>query len=193
YKKKRQTLRAKRSPRLLLHLHLQWSLFPQNRLRLRHQRDSTLSPPSSTINHLLLFLLDKPETDFTAVTSGFNYKKLQQFQDNFSWKRNNCFLVKQFGKGNAKVLFSKESNNLCKLNSYKHSGLAYKKTMTIQVADKEQGVVLGTTKTKTKKQNNLKLYVNKSIGYKDFSWTVEFLACNTSIVMFFSQNDIKKK
>ncbi|CAN6975558.1 unnamed protein product, partial [Brassica rapa subsp. trilocularis] len=57
------------------------------------------------------------------------------------------------------------SNNLCKLNSYKHSGLAYKKTMTIQVADKEQGVVLGTTKTKTKKQNNLKLY-------KDFSWTV---------------------
>ena len=73
------------------------------------------------------------------------------------------------------------------------SGSAYKKTMTIQVADKEQGVVLGTTKTKTKKQNNLKLYVNKSIGYKDFSWTVEFLACNTSIVMFFSQNDIKKK
>ncbi|KAG2304018.1 hypothetical protein Bca52824_032669, partial [Brassica carinata] len=50
----------------------------------------------------------------------------------------------------------KESNNLCKLNSYKHSGLAYKKTMTIQVADKEQGVVLGTTKTK--KQNKLKLY-----------------------------------
>ncbi|KAG2304044.1 hypothetical protein Bca52824_032695 [Brassica carinata] len=53
-----------------------------------------------------------------------------------------------------------KSNNLCKLNSYKHSGLAYKKTMTIQVADKEQGVVLGTTKTK--KQNKLKLYVNKS-------------------------------
>ncbi|KAG2311337.1 hypothetical protein Bca52824_022894 [Brassica carinata] len=35
-------------------------------------------------------------------------------------------------------------------------GLAYKTTMTIQVADKEQGVVLGTTKTK--KQNKLKLY-----------------------------------
>ena len=37
-------------------------------------------------------------------------------------KRNNCFLVKQFGRGNAKVQFSKESNNLCNLNSYKHSG-----------------------------------------------------------------------
>ncbi|KAG5385267.1 hypothetical protein IGI04_036737, partial [Brassica rapa subsp. trilocularis] len=190
-KKKRQTLRAKRSPRLLLHLHLQWSLFPQNRLRLRHQRDSTLSPPSSTINHLRLFLLDKPETDFTAVTSGFNYKKLQQFQDNFSWKRNNCFLVKQFGKGNAKVLFSKESNNLCKLNSYKHSGLAYKKTMTIQVADKEQGVVLGTTKTKTKKQNNLKLYVNKTCQiqepirtYKDFDVRLSAEECHYAIYDF---------
>ncbi|KAL0729769.1 hypothetical protein Bca4012_025862 [Brassica carinata] len=54
------------------------------------------------------------------------------------------------------------------------TSLAYKTTMTIQVADKEQGVVLGTTKTK--KQNKLKLYVKKFIGYKDFSWTVQFLA-----------------
>ena len=37
-------------------------------------------------------------------------------------KTNNCFLVKQFGRGNAKVQFSKEKNNLCNLNSYKHSG-----------------------------------------------------------------------
>jgi len=37
-------------------------------------------------------------------------------------KRNNCFLVKQFGRGNAKVQFSKESNNLVNINSYKHSG-----------------------------------------------------------------------
>ncbi|CAN6978258.1 unnamed protein product, partial [Brassica oleracea var. botrytis] len=50
------------------------------------------------------------------------------------------------------------------------SGLAYQKTVTIQVADKEKDVELGTTKTK--KQNKLKLYVNKFIGYKDFSWTV---------------------
>ncbi|CAF2109952.1 unnamed protein product [Brassica oleracea] len=55
------------------------------------------------------------------------------------------------------------SNNLCKLNSYRHSGLAYQKTVTIQVADKEKGVVLGTTKKKKQ---------NKFIGYKDFSWTV---------------------
>uniref|UniRef100_M4CBG8 Ribosomal eL28/Mak16 domain-containing protein n=1 Tax=Brassica campestris TaxID=3711 RepID=M4CBG8_BRACM len=40
-------------------------------------------------------------------------------------KRNNCFLVKQFGRGNAKVQFSKESNNLCNLNSYKHSNDIY--------------------------------------------------------------------
>ncbi|CAN6814733.1 unnamed protein product, partial [Brassica oleracea] len=34
---------AKCSPCRLLHLHLCWSLFPHNRLRLRHQRDSTVS------------------------------------------------------------------------------------------------------------------------------------------------------
>ncbi|MBO1362166.1 60S ribosomal protein L28, partial [Acetobacter sacchari] len=43
-------------------------------------------------------------------------------------KRNNAFLVKQFGNGNAKVQFSKEPNNLYNVNSYKHSGLANKKT-----------------------------------------------------------------
>lgn len=37
-------------------------------------------------------------------------------------KKNNCFLVKQFGRGNAGVQFSKESNNLYNLNSFKHSG-----------------------------------------------------------------------
>ncbi|KAL9288543.1 60S ribosomal protein L28-1 [Arabidopsis thaliana] len=82
-------------------------------------------------------------------------------------KRNNCFLVKQFGRGNAKVQFSKESNNLVNINSYKHSGLANKKTVTIQAAGKDQGVVLGTTKTK--RQNKPKLSVNKSILKKEFS------------------------
>ncbi|CAN6853244.1 unnamed protein product, partial [Brassica oleracea var. botrytis] len=50
-KKKKQALylcrvsppTAKRSPRRLLHLHLCWSLFPHNRLRLCHQRDLTVS------------------------------------------------------------------------------------------------------------------------------------------------------
>ncbi|CAA7038458.1 unnamed protein product [Microthlaspi erraticum] len=46
-------------------------------------------------------------------------------------------------------------------------GLANKKTVTIQPADKEQGVVLRTTKTK--KQNKLKLFVNKFVVKKEFS------------------------
>lgn len=37
-------------------------------------------------------------------------------------KKNNSFLVKEFGRGNSKVQFSKESNNLYNLNSFKHSG-----------------------------------------------------------------------
>lgn len=46
-------------------------------------------------------------------------------------------------------------------------GLANKKTVTIQPADKEQAVVLATTKTK--KQNQPKLSVNKSVLKKEFS------------------------
>lgn len=46
------------------------------------------------------------------------------------------------------------------------SGLANKKTVTIQAADKEQAVVLATTKTK--KQNKPKVSVNKSILKKEF-------------------------
>ena len=38
-------------------------------------------------------------------------------------KKNNSFLVKEFGNGTASVQFSKEPNNLYNLNSYKHSGL----------------------------------------------------------------------
>ena len=37
-------------------------------------------------------------------------------------KKNNSFLVKEFGNGNQSVQFSKEPNNLYNLNSYKHSG-----------------------------------------------------------------------
>ncbi|XP_024008781.1 COBRA-like protein 2 isoform X2 [Eutrema salsugineum] len=36
-------------------------------------------------------------------------------------KTYNCFLVKPFGRGNAKVQFSKECNNFRNLNSYNHS------------------------------------------------------------------------
>ncbi|CAM8954294.1 unnamed protein product [Rhodiola kirilowii] len=85
-------------------------------------------------------------------------------------KRNNSFLVKQFGNGNASVRFSKESNNLYNLNSYKHSGLANKKTVTIQPG-KENAVVISTTKTK--KQNKPALLPNKSVLKKEFSRMVK--------------------
>ncbi|KAL0463833.1 UNVERIFIED_CONTAM: 60S ribosomal protein L28-1 [Sesamum latifolium] len=44
-------------------------------------------------------------------------------------KKNNSFLVKEFGNGTASVKFSKETNNLYNLHSFKHSGLANKKTV----------------------------------------------------------------
>ncbi|KAJ6704406.1 60S RIBOSOMAL PROTEIN L28 [Salix viminalis] len=81
-------------------------------------------------------------------------------------KKNNCFLVKQFGRGTASLRFSKESNNLYNLNSYKHSGLANKKTVTIQAADKDQAVVLATSKTK--KQNKPASLYHKSVMKKEF-------------------------
>ncbi|CAN6979933.1 unnamed protein product [Brassica rapa subsp. trilocularis] len=103
-------------------------------------------------------------------------------------KTNNCFLVKQFGRGNAKVQFSKETNNLCNLNSYKHSGLANKKTVTIQAADKEQGVVLATTKTK--KQNKPKVSVNKSVLKKEFPRMSKAVA--NQVVDNYYRPDLKK-
>ncbi|KAJ4708586.1 putative 60S ribosomal protein L28 [Melia azedarach] len=81
-------------------------------------------------------------------------------------KKNNCFLVKQFGRGNAGVQFSKESNNLYNLNSFKHSGLANKKTVTIQPGGKDLSVVLATTKTK--KQNKPASLLHKSAMRKEF-------------------------
>ncbi|KAE8684310.1 60S ribosomal protein L28-1 [Hibiscus syriacus] len=81
-------------------------------------------------------------------------------------KKNNCFLVKQFGRGTAGVRFSKEPNNLYNLNSYKHSGLANKKTVTIQPGDKDQSVLLATTKTK--KQNKPSTLLHNSVMKKEF-------------------------
>ena len=81
-------------------------------------------------------------------------------------KKNNCFLVKEFGRGNASVQFSKESNNLYNLNSYKHSGLANKKTVTIQAGGKDQSVLFATSKTK--KQNKPASLLNKSVTRKEF-------------------------
>ncbi|KAL6495925.1 60S ribosomal protein L28A [Orobanche gracilis] len=80
-------------------------------------------------------------------------------------KKNNSFLVKEFGNGTSSVRFSKEPNNLLNLHSYKHSGLANKKTVTIQPG-KDQSVLLATTKTK--KQNKPASLLNKSVLKKEF-------------------------
>ncbi|XP_050234424.1 60S ribosomal protein L28-2-like [Mercurialis annua] len=81
-------------------------------------------------------------------------------------KKNNSFLVKQFGRGTASLQFSKEPNNLYNLNSYKHSGLANKKTVAIQ-SGKDQSVTLATTKTR--KQNKPSALLHKSVMKKEFS------------------------
>ncbi|KAA8540311.1 hypothetical protein F0562_024126 [Nyssa sinensis] len=81
-------------------------------------------------------------------------------------KKNNSFLVKEFGNGTASVRFSKESNNLYNLNSYKHSGLANKKTVTIRPGGKDQSVLLATTKTK--KQSTPATLLHKSIMKQEF-------------------------
>ncbi|KAL0341936.1 UNVERIFIED_CONTAM: 60S ribosomal protein L28-2 [Sesamum calycinum] len=95
-------------------------------------------------------------------------------------KKNNSFLVKEFGNGTASVKFSKEPNNLyttCTPTSTpiggayncvtfaSSVGLANKKTVTIQ-AGKDQSLLLATTKTK--KQNKPSL-LNKSLMKKEFS------------------------
>ncbi|PIA64468.1 hypothetical protein AQUCO_00100149v1 [Aquilegia coerulea] len=81
-------------------------------------------------------------------------------------KKNNSFLVKEFGNGTQMVQFSKESNNLYNLNSFKYSGLADKKTVSVQPAGKDLSVVLSTTKSK--KQNQPGKMVHKSVMNKDF-------------------------
>ncbi|CAA0822398.1 60S ribosomal protein L28-1 [Striga hermonthica] len=80
-------------------------------------------------------------------------------------RKNNSFLVKQFGNGTASVKFSKEPNNLYNVHSFKYSGLANKKTVTIQPG-KDQSVLLATTKTK--KQNKPANMLNKSVMKKEF-------------------------
>ncbi|URD74738.1 60S ribosomal protein [Musa troglodytarum] len=81
-------------------------------------------------------------------------------------KKNNAFLVKQFGNSTAMVQFSKEPNNLYNVNSYKHSGLANKKSVTIQPRGKDLSVVLATAKTK--KQNKPGSLYHRSVMKKEF-------------------------
>ncbi|KAK4774122.1 hypothetical protein SAY87_029141 [Trapa incisa] len=81
-------------------------------------------------------------------------------------KKNNSFLVKEFGRGTAGVQFSKEPNNLYNLNTYKHSGLANKKSVIIQADGKENAVVLATTKIK--KPNKPVSSLHKCLLKKEF-------------------------
>ncbi|CAN1185518.1 60S ribosomal protein L28-2 [Linum perenne] len=103
-------------------------------------------------------------------------------------KRNNCFLVKQFGRGNAGVRFSKESNNLYNLNTYKYSGLANKKTVSIQADGKDSAVVLSTTKTK--KQNKPAALKHKSVMRKEFQSMSK--AVTNQVADNFYRPDLKK-
>ncbi|KAL9244582.1 hypothetical protein vseg_018348 [Gypsophila vaccaria] len=81
-------------------------------------------------------------------------------------KKNNSFLVKEFGNGSAKIQFSKEPNNLYNVHSYKYSGLANPKTVSVQPGGKD-AVVLTTTKTR--KQNKPSSLQHKSVMKKEFS------------------------
>lgn len=56
------------------------------------------------------------------------FEKMTTVPGSLIWeivKNNNCFLVKEFGRGTASVQFSKEANNLYNVNSFKHSGIIF--------------------------------------------------------------------
>ncbi|XP_047342200.1 60S ribosomal protein L28-2-like [Impatiens glandulifera] len=101
-------------------------------------------------------------------------------------KRNNSFLVKEFGNGSAGIQFSKESNNLYNLNSYKYSGLANKKTVTVQPG-KDLSVVFATTKTR--KQGKPASVLNKSIMKKEFPQLVKVV--ENQVVSNYYRADLK--
>jgi large subunit ribosomal protein L28e len=82
-------------------------------------------------------------------------------------KKNNCFLVKQNGNSSAKVQFSREPNNLYNLHTYKYSGLANNKTVSITPAAGEDLAVVVAT-TKTKKQHKPADSVHRSVLKKEF-------------------------
>ncbi|KAL6496973.1 60S ribosomal protein L28A [Orobanche gracilis] len=102
-------------------------------------------------------------------------------------KKNNSFLVKQFGNGTASVKFSKEPNNLCNMHTYKHSGLANKKTVTIQPG-KNKSVLFATTKTK--KQNKPSTLLHKSLLKKEFSRMAK--AVSNQVADNYYRPDLKK-
>ncbi|XP_004510339.1 large ribosomal subunit protein eL28y-like [Cicer arietinum] len=103
-------------------------------------------------------------------------------------KKNNSFLVKEFGNNTQSVQFSRESNNLYNLNSFKYSGLANKKTVTIQPAGKDQAVLLATTKSR--KQNKPSAISHKSVMKKEFSRLAK--AVQNQVADNYYRPDLKK-
>ena len=113
-------------------------------------------------------------------------------------KKNNCFLVKEFGRGNAGVQFSKEPNNLFNLNSFKYSGkslhflsfilyvcellvltisiIKWRRRWYIGLANRKTVMIQPGGKdlsvvlgtTKTKKQNKPAALLHKSVMRKEF-------------------------
>jgi large subunit ribosomal protein L28e len=82
-------------------------------------------------------------------------------------RNNNCFLVKQFGRGNAKVQFSKEPNNLYNIHSYKYSGLANPKTVAIKPAGSKDELAVVTYLSKEKKVNKPIRSLHKTVMKKN--------------------------
>jgi len=80
-------------------------------------------------------------------------------------KNNNRFLVKRNGNNNNSVQFSSEPNNLYNLNTFKHSGLANKKTVGIAPGE---GLSVTLTTTKTRKRNQPAKLRQSSVLKKDF-------------------------
>ncbi|XP_020225643.1 60S ribosomal protein L28-2 [Cajanus cajan] len=103
-------------------------------------------------------------------------------------KKNNSFLVKQFGRGTQSIQFSREPNNLYNLNSFKYSGLANKKTVTVQPAGKDLSVLFATTKTK--KQNKPSALLHKSVMKKEFRRMAK--AVENQVAENYYRPDLKK-
>ncbi|MCD7465118.1 60S ribosomal protein L28 [Datura stramonium] len=133
----------------------------------RCQYINKIFPRSSSSSDCVSFF--RPSKQNPRKPFGFVVGRMTTVPGQLVWeivKKNNSYLVKEFGNGTAGVVFSKEPNNLYNLHSYKHSGLANKKTVTIQPGGKDQSVLLATTKTK--KQNKPSSLLNKSAMKKEF-------------------------
>ncbi|XP_078148737.1 large ribosomal subunit protein eL28z-like [Carex rostrata] len=92
-------------------------------------------------------------------------------------RNNNCFLIKQFGRGNSKVQFSKEPNNLYNIHSYKYSGLANPKTVAIKPAGSKDEMAIVTCLTKGKKVNKPARSVRKTVMKKNLVKMAKSVKC----------------